>query len=330
MSLSSFFHPRRTTVCVLASLFLAVAGAAAWQDALSALKLNQETFERLVTGYVHSTASRGGIGMPGLGRGISEAYKSLGEAQRGTVVRELSLATKAFVMSPGFGKAYEAHIARAHNAVNHGIQVTDQTKALESAMKSGNADAMEDAANKMMRDNFRQQVQERLPEVAKFTQQQIEIMADVDAGLVDMSMPTTAAQKANVANAKKMLAEARKMSGSDLPKARETYKAALMLAAGLKDESAAAAGRDESARQEQQRNYNRYALKVVVKKGLEDFLGVARTVNFKAATVQKGDKTVFVNAADEKRGEMWKMLYRAGASGAGAAQAVAAAWLKEL
>ncbi|MCL4796281.1 MAG: hypothetical protein KJZ84_17095 [Bryobacteraceae bacterium] len=284
----------------------------------------------MITTYVQRIGQDGPLRVPSVPTAVAASFRALGETERATLVRELGLAAKTLVMSPTFLTAYTAYLKDAHNAVDHGLKIEDHAKTLEAALKSGNTDAMEAASNKMMRDNFRRQVEERLPEIAKFTQQQIEIMAEVDAGMADMAMPTTAAEKASVAKAKAMLAESRKLASSDLAKARETYGAALKLAAGLKSEADAAAGRDLAARQDQQRNYDRLALKPNLKRGLEDFLTLARGVNFNAPTTQKGGKTVFVNSADERRSELWKMLYRVGPAGCAAAVSVAQGWLKEL
>jgi hypothetical protein len=67
-----------------------------------------------------------------------------------------------------------------------------------------------------------------------------------------------------------------------------------MLAAGLANESQAAAGVEEGKKQDQQRNYNRLALKPM------------------------------------RKSEFWKMLYRLGPGGTNAAIGVAQTWIAEL
>ena len=47
-------------------------------------------------------------------------------------------------------------------------------------------------------------------------------------------------------------------------------------------------------------------------------------------TVEKAGKTVFVNAADEKRSALWKACFRAGAAPTAAGVKLAKAWLSEL
>lgn len=324
-----FPHSLRS-FCLAAALCTTTAGFGAWQDTFSTLKLNKEAFESYVSTYVQRITDEGPLRVPSVPNAVAASFRALGESERATLVRELGLAAKTFVMSPAFAAAYTAYLKNSRNAVDHGLKIEDTTKSLEAALRSGNTDAMEAASNKMMRDNFRRQVEERLPQILKYTPQQIEIMAEVDDGLVEMSMPSTAAEQANVAKAKTMLAESRKLAPSDIAKARETYRAALMLAAGLKSDADVAAGRDLAARQEQQLNYNRLALKPNLKRGLENFLAVARGVNFNAPTTAKGNKTVFVNSADERRNEFWKLLYRVGSAGTGAAVSVAQSWLKEL
>jgi hypothetical protein len=304
----------------------------AWQGALANLKLNQETFETVVTSYLTQSGGlgEGEVRQPYVGRGVVQALLAMDNAGRSATVKELGQAAKALVMSPTFAKAYEDYLRQAHNAVNHGIVVKDAAAEMNAMANSGNLQALEAASNNMMRDMYRKTVSQRLPEVAKMNKEMIEIMAETDAGMMDMAEPETAADKARIAKAKAMVAEARKLSATDLEKARATYKSGLLLAAGLKDDSAAAANVDEMKKQEQQRNYNRLALKPVLKKKLQQFVTVAKTVDFNAALQPKGEKRVFSNPAYEKQSGLWKMLYRLGPGGTGAAVGVAQGWIAEL
>lgn len=311
---------------------LTVFSAAAWQDSLASIKLNRETFERIITGYINNSIPRGNSNpsAPSVGGAVTTAVKALSDSARASLVTELGLAAKAFVMSPAFATAYDSYIQNAYRAVNHGIQVENAGANLEKAMKAGNTDAMEDATNKLMRDSYRQGVVQRLPEVEKIDPNVFPYMVDSEMSMVDMSMPATAAEKANVAKAKVMFAEAKKVATSDIAKARSIYKSALMLVAGLKDEAAAASSAANREKQEQQENYNRAALHPNLKKQLNSFVALARTVDFKAPTTVKNGKTVFVNPAHERREELWKLLFRLGPGGTGAAINVAQGWLKEL
>lgn len=317
-------------VRILGFVLVCAAGAWAWQDSLAQLKLNRETFERLITGYVNESANLDHLAMPPYGGAVKDALLAMSDSGRATVARELGLAAKAFVMSPAFQASYEAYIKNAYNAVNHGITVTSQASAMDAALKKGDAAAMGKASQNMMRDSYRQGVIQRLPSLANYDKATIEMMADTDAGMVDISNPTTAAEKAAVAKSKVMLGEAKKLAATDIAKARETYKAALMTAAGLKDEAEAKSSADEAKRQEQQQRYNDMLLKPRLKKRLLEFVAVVKTVDFNAATTLKNNKKVFVSAANERRSELWKLLYRLGPGGANAAAQVAQQWAAEL
>ncbi len=315
---------------------MALLGAVAgwcWQDSLASLRLTRETFERQVTDYVRNAVHDTGEMRyaPGLGRAGAQALLAMDDAARAAVAKELGAAAKALVMSPQFAAAYETYLKTSQNAVNHGIVVKDAQAETLAAAKSNNMAAFEAATNNMMRDMYRKSVIERLPSTAKMDRQTLEIMAESDAGMLDASAPSTAADKANVAKAKAMLSEAKKLAASDIDKARATYRAALMLGAGLGDERQLAAEADAAKKKEQQLNYNRLALKPALKRRLQAFVTVARSVDFKAATqAGAGGKRVFVNKAYENKSGFWKMLYRLGPGGTNAAAAVAQSWIAEL
>jgi len=311
---------------------LGAAAALGWQGSLASLQLTQETFERSVKNYVfnHCDRTDGVLNTTGMGAAAWKVFSAMSDGARASTVKELGTAAKGFVMSPAFAAAYDEYVKSARNAVNHGIQVRDANQEMEKAMKSQNPDAMEASMNKMMRDNYRKQVMERLPSINQFTKETLAIMAEVDQGMMDSSMPATAAEKANVTKGKAMINEAKKLAATDLEKAKATYKSAMMLVAGLSNESQAAAGVADEKKAEQQRNYNRLALKPMLKRQLQAFVAIAKTVDFKAATADKGGKKVFVNAAYERRSEFWKMLYRLGPGGTNAAVGVAQGWIAEL
>lgn len=307
----------------------AAGGAWAWQEAYTRLNLNRETFERHITNYVHEAVRTDGhFSMPPLPG--SKIVLALSDEARASLVRECGLAAKAFVMSPAFQAAYDAHIKNVYRAVNHGIQVSSAGASMDAAMKKGDYAAAQAATSNMMRDNFRKGVIQRLPSLANYDKGTIEMMAGVDANMMEMSNPSTPAEKAAVAKAKAMLEEAKKLAGTDVAKARETYKAALMTGAGLQDEAQVKSSAEDDRRREEQENYNRWSLRPNLKKKLLAFAAVVKTVDFNAATTMKDGKRVFVNRAYEGRDEFWKMLYRLGPGGANAAAQIAQQWAAEL
>jgi hypothetical protein len=82
--------------------------------------------------------------------------------------------------------------------------------------------------------------------------------------------------------------------------------------------------------QQEQRSYNEHQLKVELKKRLQAFVTLARTVDFAAQTQERARRMVFVNPAYEHKSDSWKILYRLGKEPTLAAVAAAEAWLKEL
>ena len=80
----------------------------------------------------------------------------------------------------------------------------------------------------------------------------------------------------------------------------------------------------------EQAAYDSHNLKGQLKQQLTAFVAIASKVNFNAPTVEKGKKTIFVNAADERQGALWKASFRAGEASTTAAIKLARAWLTEL
>lgn len=304
----------------------------AFQNAYADAKLTQKDFDAEVQRYVESAVllDPGDFRMPSASGATRQAVLAMTDATRGTLVRQLGQAAKTLVMSQAFGSAYETYIKTTHNAMNHGISVLDSTAEMNKAVAKGDLDAIEAATNKVMREAFIKGVIDRLPQVDSWDRNTLEMMAGIEPDLLDTSMPSTAAEKANVARAKTLLGDAKKQAATDLPKARTTYKSALMLVAGVQSQAQVASGTSDAQKREQQANYNRLALKPALKARLQAFVTLAKSVNFAAPTQMKNGKKVFVNAADERRSEMWKLLYRLGAGGTNAAVAVAQGWIAEL
>ena len=82
--------------------------------------------------------------------------------------------------------------------------------------------------------------------------------------------------------------------------------------------------------EKEQAAYDEFNLTVQLRARLTSFIAVGSKVNFNAPTVEKDGKTVFVDAADEKRSALWKACFRAGEAPTAAAVKFAKAWLSEL
>jgi len=82
--------------------------------------------------------------------------------------------------------------------------------------------------------------------------------------------------------------------------------------------------------EEEQRAYDRYNWKGVLKKKLQNVITVAATVDFAAQTTDTAGRKKFVNPAYEKKNSLWKAMFRAGKAPTLAAAEFAKSWMKEL
>jgi hypothetical protein len=316
----------RVMFCLVASVLCGYA----WQNAFSSVPMQPEQFHSAIESYVlRAVGQSRPLEPPNAGSAVTAAVYAMSDSARATLVRELGLAAKNFVMSPEFAASYDAYLAN-RNAINHGITVTDASADMEKALSSGNMDAMEDATAKMMRESVRRSASEQLGNVKNLTPEVLPYIVDAFEGMMGMAPPRNAAEKAEVAKAQAALKQARQLAATDIEAARAAFRSALMVFAGVQNDEQLATAKNDDKKIEEQRNYNRLALKPNLKKKLTEFVNLAKTVDFNAATQMKGDKKVFVNRAYEGRDELWKMLYRLGPGGTKAAIAVAQAWAAEL
>ena len=312
--------------------FLAlVSFALAFEDSLASLKLTREKFDSNISYYAtrELAETEGGIALPTIGSTARPIFLAMNDPARAAVVKELGLAAKAFLMAPAFETAYNASLKSQHNAVNHGIKVSDSNADLAAAAKSGNAKAIEDSAQAMMRDQYRQMVLGQAKDVPNYSADMLSAMAGSLKDIMESIPPTNAAEKAQHAQARTLLAEAIKLSPSNLAAAREKFKAGSLLAVYVEANNGGGAQVDQS-KKEQQLNYNKRAFKPNLKRKLLEFVATAKTVDHKATTQAKGSNTVFVNPAYEKKTPLWKLLYRLGPGGTSTAAAMAQAWAAEL
>ena len=81
---------------------------------------------------------------------------------------------------------------------------------------------------------------------------------------------------------------------------------------GPETEAALYAEAEKARADEEQAAYDKHNLRAVLKSSLQTFATLVPTVDFAAATTQKGGSTVFTNPAYEKKGAVWKACFRAG------------------
>lgn len=96
---------------------------------------------------------------------------------------------------------------------------------------------------------------------------------------------------------------------------------------GPDTEAAVFAIHERIGQEKEQIEYDQRNLQGQLKRQLTTFVNVASKVDFDAATVEKNGRTLFVNAAYERQGALWKACFRAGAGPTAAALKIAKEWL---
>ena len=303
----------------------------AFQDSLATLKLTRDKFDSNISYYATQEFAtlRPGIALPTIGSTARPIFLAMSDAGRAAVVKELGLAAKSFLMSPAFETAYNASLKSQHNAVDHGLKVTDSSAELEESAKSGNLQGLEAKAQAMMRDQYRQVALDQVKQVSSLDASTLQMMASSMKDIMESIPPANAAEKAQHAQARTLLAEAVKLAPSNIAAAREKYKAGSLLAVYLDGNNSGGAQVDQ-AKKDQQLNYKRRAFRPNLKLKLLAFAAEAKTVDFKAVTQARGPLTVFVNPAYEKKSPLWKLLYRLGPTGTSSATGIAQSWAAEL
>lgn len=290
----------------------------AWQGGLAAIGKSESDLTGIAQGYFLSNNPGALPGAYALTGAMKNQWKAKGAAERTQEVRDLCAVAKKFVSTPEFAKTYNEWIKNSFHAVDHGIKLDPQADAAKM-MTPGGADQMMSQAAAAMVQAFSQAP----PEILKS-------MYDSDMqGWKDNS------GKAKLYARGKQIEPLFKSNPAEWKKQYLLLKSADMggpsTEAGLASANAAGAknAADQKLRDEQQA-YNEHQLKVALKKKLQEFAAMARSVDFSAQTQAKGRLTVFVNPMYERKPSEWKVLFRLGKDPVMAAVAFAEQWAKEL
>jgi hypothetical protein len=259
--------------------------------------------------------------LPYIPAAATAAAYGLSDSARATLVETVGAALKSLVMSPAFMTEHDAFIKSEHQGVDHGLK---GVVTVEDAMNRKDFKAIEaiqvrqmvamnaDMALTMPADFLKEEFQKELPRWKE-----------------------RAADPKNSGRAKyqKMVAAAKPIEA--LTPADEKFRRGYAViksidAGGPETEEAVFALSTRVKQEREQAAYDSHSLKGQLKQQLTAFVAIASKVNFNAPTVEKGKKTVFVNAADERQGAIWKGCFRAGEAATAAAVKVARAWLTEL
>ena len=298
--------------------------AVAWQFDMSMLGLTQKELENKTNyGLLDATPTFPVPQLSGKGR---DAARGMSEQDRVAAVRAIGGAMKVIVTSEAFQKAHNEQIKRAHKAVDHGIKVKSQEEMLAAAMKPV-------PGQDPIRDMQRQMMAQMTLELRKNPMSSLKMMFDDDLKSWTRKAQTASSPKVK-AKAQKFATRANEIKPWIESKPEDFKKAYTLLKSadndGPETEEDLIATANKGQFESEQREYDKYNWKGLLKKKLNHLVSEAATVDFAAQTVAAGRTKKFVNPAYEKKSDLWKAMFRAGKAPTIAASDLAKAWLKEL
>jgi hypothetical protein len=259
--------------------------------------------------------------LPSIPAAATAAAYGLSEAAQVTLVETVGAALKALVMSAPFQAEHDASIKNEHQAVDHGLK---GIIGFADAMKKNDLKAVEAIQLREVVAMGVEQVRIVPPDALK--QAFTEDLADWNKRAADPKRRDRAKYQKLVATAKPLEA----LPANDL-KFLNGYAVLKSIDNDGPDTEAAVLAIHKRVQDEKEQvAWDEHYLKGRLKQHLTAFVAVASKVNFNAPTVEKSGRTMFVNAADEKQGAMWKACFRAGEAPTAAALKLAKAWLLEL
>lgn len=243
-----------------------------------------------------------------VGGQMRTAWKSKGPAERTQEIRELVTYAKQFVAAPMFQQTYNEWIKTQYSAVDHGLKPQSQAAAMAQISSPGSIGSI--MANSM---------KSMPPQILK-------TMFDAD-----MNNWKGDEEQAKFYKRAQQIAPLFSSNPEEFKQQYILLKSESL--GGPSSEAGLAAGAqsmgDMKTRGEQS-NYDQYNLKAMLKRRLQNFITLARSVDFSAQTQPRGNVQVFVNPDYERKPPAWKELYRLGKEPTQAATAAAEQWLREL
>ena len=287
---------------------------------MSALPLKQSASE-VLRGRVDERSNGDWRQLPAIPDAAVAAAYGLNDSARAKLVETIGATLKTLVMSAAYLAEHDAYIKNEHQGVDHGIK---GVATVEEAVKKNDLKQVEAIEAAMMASMVVDQVKTMPPDMLK-------------ADLME-NLPKWKQQAANPKNSQrskyqKMVAKAQSietLAASDEKFLRGYAVIKSIDSDGPDTEDAVYAMHDRFKLEQEQAAYDTYSLKGRLRQQLTNFVAIASTVKFNAPTVEKNKKTMFVNAADEKQGAIWKACFRAGEASTTAAVKLARAWLTEL
>ena len=259
--------------------------------------------------------------LPSIPAAATAAAYGLSDSARATLVETVGSALKTLVTSTAYVAEHDAFIKGEHKGVDHGLK---GIVSVEDMMKKNDLKGIEAYQARMMVAMTVDGLKSMPPDVLK---------NDIAENLPKWKQ--RAADMKNPARAKYQKMVAKAQSIETLAPSDEKYKRGYAViksidSDGPDTDEAVYAMHARFTQEQEQAAYDAHSLKGQLKQQLTTFVAIASKVNFKAPTVEKNKRTMFVNAADEKQGAIWKGCFRAGQPATAAALKLAKAWLAEL
>jgi hypothetical protein len=259
--------------------------------------------------------------LPSIPAAATAAAYGLNDSARATLVETVGSALKTLVMSAAYLSEHDAFIKSEHQGIDHGLK---GIVSVEDMMKKNDFKGIEAYQARMMVAMTVDGLKSMPPDVLK---------NDIAENLPKWKQ--RAADPKNPARAKYQKMVTKAQSIETLAPSDEKYKRGYAViksidSDGPDTEEAVYAMHARFMQEQEQAKYDAHSLKGQLKQQLTTFVAIASKVNFNAPTVEKNKRTMFVNAADEKQGAIWKGCFRAGQPATAAAVKLAKAWLLEL
>ncbi len=309
---------RSRTRKTLAGLAIVTGTAIAWQGGLAAVGLKDADVPEIAKSYLLSGDSGALPGLYSLPGPMFKLWKNKGPAERAQEVRDLAAYAKKYVSTPAFEKTYNEWIKTQYHAVDHGMKIDPQADA-QKAIANGGVEQMQSQIGAMIAQSM-----EQIPP------QMLKMLFDQD--LANWKDDT---DKANIYAQAKQIAPLFQTNPEAWKKQYLLLKSASMggpsTDAGMAaaNASTAKSQADATVRNEQMA-YDQHKLKVELKKKLQDFATLARSVDY-AAQVQTRDRfQYFMKPEYERKSSAWKTLFRLGKEPSLAAATAAEQWSREL
>lgn len=256
---------------------------------------------------------------PSFGKATNAALKALDDAGRVAFVQKAGAALKALVTSETFASAHAEAIKRQYKAVDHGLKVASP----EQMMKKGDFATYEAFSARQRSANIVEAVERQSAAEIKRT---LPFQLDMWRGSAKTATGKYKAKYERLVKDSDAL-----LAMSDEVAVRRAYAVLRSIDGdGPDTEAALYAQAEQGRKEEEQVAWDTHNLKSVLKQQLNAFTALVPTVDFAAKTVDRNGRQVFVTAAHERQGSLWKACYRAGKPATTAVQQWAQAWLKEL